>query len=64
MAATFSSSSTNYIALGEALDKQLCFHQACSLAVLDAAADGELALAAFNVAVREAHRCAVMCAPR
>ncbi|WIA19728.1 hypothetical protein OEZ85_005654 [Tetradesmus obliquus] len=57
-AATFSSSSSSssYIALGKVLDKHLCFHAACSLGVLDAAADAELALAAVNSAMRETHR--------
>jgi hypothetical protein len=61
MAATFSSSSIDYITLGKTLDKQLCFYGACSLAVLAGAADAELALAAVNIALREAHRC-VLCA--
>ena len=55
-AATFSSSSSSYIGLGKVLDKHLCFHAACSLGVLDAAADAELALAAVNSAMREHHR--------
>jgi hypothetical protein len=55
-AATFHSSTTNYKVLGNALDKHLCFHAECSLAVLDAAADAGLALAAVNAAMRETHR--------
>lgn len=51
-----SSMSSAHIELGEALDKQLCFHGSCSLAVLQPGTDAELALAAVNTAMREMHR--------
>lgn len=45
-----------HIVLGEALDKQLCFMGAASVAVLGQ--DGvQLAVAAVAVAMRETHRC-------
>jgi hypothetical protein len=47
-----------HIALGEALDKQLCFWGAASVAVLRGGGPGglEVALAAVTVAMRETHR--------
>jgi hypothetical protein len=45
-----------YIRLGNALDKQLCFWGSCSLAVLEAEGSAPFALAALTVSMRNMHR--------